>query len=199
MVIKSEVDSGVAERDEWSYTPAVGVGPFRFGMGVDEVVEAAEGFGRTRVGECARDHSVFTPTWKVEVHRPGVGAPQPAVTAYVSQAVGLFCVASDAVNGPQVAYDGIPLVGRDLAELTSDAIADAEARGAGLRYTPEGCALPDVPGVVLRAQRVGAVLRSRQLFMVTRDGAYTEWDSLPSEEYRAPSGEDGSPALRGEL
>ncbi|MER5665296.1 hypothetical protein [Streptomyces mirabilis] len=176
--------TGVAERDEWSYSPTVGVGPLRFGMTVDEVVEAAEMLGQTKVSDCARDHAIFTPTWKVEVHRRGVAPSPPAVTAYVSQAVGLFCIAADAVHGPQVAYDGLPLVGRDLSELESDAIAYAEAMDVPFRYTPEGYAGPDDSGVVMRGQLVGQVLRSRPLFMVTRDGANTEWDSMPSEEYR---------------
>ncbi|MFF3396835.1 hypothetical protein ACFYW1_38735 [Streptomyces sp. NPDC002669] len=123
MAFKTEV----AERDEWSYSPTVGVGPLRFGMTVDEVVEAAEMLGQTNVSDCPRDHAIFSPTWKVEVHRRGVAPSPPAVTAYVSQAVGLFCIAVDAVHGPQVAYDRLPLVGRDLSELESDAIAYAEA------------------------------------------------------------------------
>ncbi|MFE2100400.1 hypothetical protein [Streptomyces sp. NPDC059468] len=175
--------TGAAERDDWSYSPAVGVGPLRFGMTVDEVVEAADTVGQTKVSACARDHAVFSPTWKVEVHRDGVTPSQPAVTAYVSQAAGLFCIAADAVHGPQVAHDGLPLVGRDLSELESDAIAYAEAMNVHFRYTPEGYAGPDDPGVVMRGQLVGLVLRSRPLFMVTRDGANTEWDSMPSEEY----------------
>ncbi|MFD8395380.1 hypothetical protein ACFV2N_40855 [Streptomyces sp. NPDC059680] len=183
VAFRTEADFGVAERDEWSYAPAVGVGPLLFGMTVDEVVEAVEILGQTKVSECARHHAIFSPTWKVEAHRRGA-APSPlAVTAYVSQAVGLFCIAADAVHGPQVAYDGIPLIGRDLSELESDAIAYAEAMDVLFRYTPEGYAGPDDPGVVMRGQLVGQVLRSRPLFMVTRDGANTEWDSMPSEEY----------------
>ncbi|MEU2395737.1 hypothetical protein [Streptomyces sp. NPDC007369] len=174
----------VAERDEWSYSPAVGVGPLRFGMTIDEVVEAAETLGQTNVSDCARDHAIFSPTWKIEVHRRGVALSPPAVTAYVSQAVGLFCIAVDAVHGPQVAYDGLPLVGRDLSELESDAIAYAEATDVYLRYTPEGYPGPDDPGVLIRGQLVGQDLRSRPLFMVTRDGANTEWDSMPFEEHR---------------
>lgn len=184
MAFKTEAEFGVAGRDEWSYAPAVGVGPLRFGMTVDEVVEAAETAGQTKVSDGAQDHAIFSPTWKVEVHRRGVAASPPAVTTYVSQAAGLFCIAVDAVNGPQVAYDGIPLVGRDLSELESDAIAYAEALNVQFRYTPEGYAGPDDPGVVMRGQLVGPLLRSRPLFMVTRDGANTEWDSMPSEEYR---------------
>ncbi|MFF3501174.1 hypothetical protein [Streptomyces sp. NPDC003247] len=179
----TEADSGVADRDEWSYAPAVGVGPLRFGMTVDEVVEAAQVLGQTRVSDCARTHAIFSPTWKIEVRRGAAPSP-PAVTAYVSRAVGLFCIAADAVHGPQVGYDGISLVGRDLSELESDAIAHAEAVDRHFRYTPEGYAGPDDPGVVMRGQLVGQVLRSRPLFMVTRDGAHTEWDSMPSEEYR---------------
>ncbi|WP_405469474.1 hypothetical protein [Streptomyces canus] len=163
--------TGVAERDEWSYSPSVGVGPLRFGMTVDEVVEAAEMLGQTKVSECAPDHAIFSPTWKVEVHRRGVAPSLPAVTAYVSQVAGLFCIAVDAVHGPQVAYDGLPLVGRDLS------------MDVPFRYTPEGYEGPDDSGVVMRGQPVGQVLRSRPLFMVTRDGANTEWDSMPSEEY----------------
>lgn len=184
MVLTTEADLEVVERDEWSYSPVVGVGPFRFGMTVDEVVEAAAVLGRTKVTELARDSPVFSPTWKVEIHRRGVAPSAPAVAAYVSQAVGLFCIAADAVHGPQVAYEGIPLVGRDLSELESDMISYAEKMDVHFRYTPEGYAGPDDSGVMMRGQLVGQVLRSRPLFMVTRDGAYTEWDSLPSEEYR---------------
>ncbi|WP_328940357.1 hypothetical protein OG259_00690 [Streptomyces sp. NBC_00250] len=183
MAFETETDFDVAERGEWSYSPAVGVGPLRFGMTVDEVVEAAGMLGQTEVSDCARDYAVFSPTWKIEVHRRGVASAPPAVTAYVSQAVGLFCVAADAVQGPQVALDGLPLVGRDLPELESEAIAYAEAMDVHLRYTPEGYAGPDDPGVLMRGQLVGQVLRSRPLFMVTRDGANTEWDSMPSDEY----------------
>ncbi|MFF0382343.1 hypothetical protein [Streptomyces sp. NPDC004286] len=179
MAFKAEADPG---RDEWSYAPAVGVGPLRFGMTVDEVVEAAEPLGRTKVSDAARGHTIFSPTWKVEVHSRGAAGSPPAVTTYVSQAVGLFCIVADAVYGPQVVYDGIPLVGRDLSELEHDAIAYAEAKNMYVRYTPEGHAGPDAPGVVLRGQPVGPVLRSRPLFMVPRDGAHTEWDSMPAEE-----------------
>ncbi|MFB7374820.1 hypothetical protein ACFC0D_33835 [Streptomyces sp. NPDC056222] len=184
MAFETGADVGVAERDEWSYSPAVGVGPLRFGMTVDEVVEAAVNLGQTEVSDCVRDHAIFSPTWKIEVHRRGVAPSPPAVTAYVSQAVGLFCIAADAAQGPQVAFDGLPLVGRDMSELESDAIAYAEAMDVHFRYTPEGYAGPDDPGVLMRGQLVGHVLRSRPLFMVTRDGASTEWDSMPSDEYR---------------
>ncbi|MFF8633527.1 hypothetical protein ACF052_04825 [Streptomyces pilosus] len=183
MRFKAAVDSGVADRDEWSYTPTVGVGPLRFGMTVDEVVEAFQVLGQTKVSDCPHVQAIFSPTWKIEVHRRGAASSLPAVTAYVSQAAGLFCIAADAVHGPQVRHDGIPLVGRDLSELESDEIEHAEAVDGHFRYTSEGYAGPHDPGVVIRGQRVGQVLRSRPLFMVTRDGANTEWDSMPSEEY----------------
>ncbi|MFJ3876996.1 hypothetical protein ACIPW5_06010 [Streptomyces sp. NPDC090077] len=169
--------------DEWSYVSAVGVGPLRFGMTVGEVVGAAAPLGPATVSHCPRGPAVFSPTLRVEVHRHGAAPSQAAVTAYVSQAAGLFCVAVDAVHGPQVAYDGLPLVGRDMAELEGDAIAYAEAMDVQFRIMPEGYAAPDDPGIVMRAQPVGQALRSRPLFMVPRDGAWTEWDSLPSEEY----------------
>lgn len=186
-VAKAEVDLGPVDRDEWSYSRAVAVGPLRFGMTLDEVVKTAESLGRTKISECPRGHAIFSPTSKVEVSF-GEAPSSSAITAYLSQALGLFCVAADAIRGPQVAYAGIPLVGRDLTELERDMIAYAEENDVYFRYTPEGYAGPDDPGIILRAQRIGQVLRSRPLFMVTRDGANTEWDSLPSEEYRLVDG-----------
>lgn len=62
------------------------MGPLRFGMTVDEVVGVAELLGRTEVGDCARDHALFSPTWKIEVHRRGVAPSPSAVTAYAGQA-----------------------------------------------------------------------------------------------------------------
>ncbi|WP_052443012.1 hypothetical protein [Streptacidiphilus neutrinimicus] len=184
MPFNTEADAGLAERDEWSYSPAAGVGPLRFGMTVDEVVEAAETLGQSSISDCPPGPAIFSPTWKIEVHRRGRAPSAPAVTAYVSQAAGLFCVAADAVHGPQVAYAGFALVGRHLSELERDAIAYAESVDGHVRYTPEGYAGPDDSGVVMRGQRFGQALLSRPLFMVTRDGANTEWDSLPHEEHR---------------
>ena len=158
MPFNTEADAGVAERDEWSYAPAAGVGPLRFGMTVDEVVKAAEMLGQSSISECPQGPAIFSPTWKIEVHRRVVVPSTAAVTAYVSQAVGLFCVAADAVHGPQVAYDGLTLVGRDLSELERDEIAHAEAADGRILYTPEGYAGPDDHGVVMRGQRVGEIL-----------------------------------------
>jgi hypothetical protein len=87
------------------------------------------------------------------------------------------------LHGPQVMYQGIPLVGRDRVELESEVIAFAEAEDAGIRYSPAGYAGPDDDGIIVCSQRVGQVGLSRPLFMVTRDGANTEWDSIPVEEY----------------
>ncbi|RPF25565.1 hypothetical protein EDD96_7089 [Streptomyces sp. Ag109_G2-6] len=183
MALETEAGFAGIERGGWSYAAAVGVGPLRFGMTVSEVIEAAEVLGPAKVGDCPRQHAVFSPTWKVDIHRRGDASSAPAVTAYVSRDAGLFGVAADAVQGPPVAYAGVPLVGRDMAELESDMIGYAEANDVQFRYTPDGYAGPDDPGIVVRAQLVGDVLRSRPVFMVPRDGAWTEWDSLPSEEY----------------
>jgi hypothetical protein len=73
MAYKTEV----AERDEWSYSPAVGVGPLRFGMSIDAVVEAAEILGQTKVRDCARDHAIFSQTWEPTSPRSG-GPPAMA-------------------------------------------------------------------------------------------------------------------------
>ncbi|MYV97001.1 hypothetical protein [Streptomyces sp. SID3343] len=174
----------VAERGEWSYSPAVGIGPLRFGMTVEEVVEAPELLGQTKVSECARHHATFSPTWKVRgpPSRGGSSTTCRHGLCEPSREVVLYRLRRHA-RSPQVAYDRLPLVGRDLSELERDEIAYAEAMDLHLRYRPKGFAGPDDPGVILRGQLVGQVLRSRPLFMLTRDGANTEWDSMPSEEY----------------
>ncbi|MFD8144003.1 hypothetical protein [Streptomyces sp. NPDC059708] len=192
MVFEDQAESGAAGREEWHYSPAVSLGPLRFGMTVSEAVEAAEEFGQTKVSDCLRQHTVFSPTSKIDIHRRGAIPTPPAVTAYVSEAAGLFCLAVDAVQGPPVAYDGILLVGRGMAALERDAITYAEANDVQFRIMPEGYAAPDDPGIVMRAQLVSGILRSRPLFMVPRDGAWTEWDSLPDEEYRIDGRVPGS-------
>ncbi len=146
MASDTEADCGTAERDEWSSAPAVGVGPLRFGMTVGQVVEAAQVLGEAGVGDCPQDHAIFSPTWKIEVHRRRVAPGPPAVTACASRAAGLFCVAVDAVQGPQVAYDGIPLVGRDMTELEGDAIAYAERGTCTSATRPTATRHRTVPG-----------------------------------------------------
>ena len=79
--------------------------------------------------------------------------------------------------------DGQQLLSHRL-KVDPEPARQTEAVDVYVRYTPEGYAGPDDPGVLLRGQLVGQALRSRPLFMVTRDGANTEWDSMPSEEYR---------------
>ncbi|WP_280395626.1 hypothetical protein [Nocardia brasiliensis] len=63
MVFNTEPD--LVEWDEWSYLPAVAVGPLRFGMTADEVTEVAEILGQAEVSDCPRDHVIFSPTRKV--------------------------------------------------------------------------------------------------------------------------------------
>jgi hypothetical protein len=180
MTFEAEADLRAAERDEWSYLPNVGVGPFRFGMSLDEVIEAAEVLGWPEVSDRTQVLD-FAPTWRIEVHRRGAAPSQGLITSYVSKAMGLYCIVPDALNGPQVVVDGIPLVGRDQAELESDVVAYAEANDAGVLWSPSGYAGPHDFGIVICPQRVGQVLLSRPSFMVTH---HAEWDSLPYEEHQ---------------
>ncbi|MET7290104.1 hypothetical protein [Streptomyces sp. NPDC005573] len=50
-------------------------------MTVDEVIQAAGPFGPAEVGDAGRDHAVFSPARKVEIHRRAAASPPPAVTA----------------------------------------------------------------------------------------------------------------------
>lgn len=78
MAFDAQDDLGAMERDEWSYSPGAEVGPFRFGMTLDEVVEAAELLGQAKISDCPQDHTIFSPTRKVEAHRRGAARLLPS-------------------------------------------------------------------------------------------------------------------------
>ena len=88
---------GDEERDHWSFAPMTSVGPLRFGMSSDEVV-AALGGGEPAGRDCGpcRGESYETFT-------------DAGVSTYYTDGL-LYCIAADALIGPQVTLDGVALV-----------------------------------------------------------------------------------------
>ena len=166
-----------ADRERWTYVPSVGVGPLRFGMSPDEAAAALEGFA-AELTPLRADNAL-----KAEFRRP---APPPwfrgAVTAYFGPAEGLFCVAVDAQSGPQVAMDGIELVGRVPSHVETQLLEYLKARDIVLRYQPEGDPEAEELGLTMRAQRAGDNLLTRPVFAVLGERAYTLWDVIPADE-----------------
>ncbi|MGS2644388.1 hypothetical protein [Streptosporangium sp. LJ11] len=157
------------ERDHWNFIPLASVGPLRFGMSCDEVVEA------------------------LDPDRPGVSDVFPSlrasseipftyigVTTYYADGL-LYCVAIDAHNGPQVTLADAALVGRVPSEVEQWAWDYAKRHGLEMRYThaadPE---LADL-GLIIRAQRAGDVVLSRPVFLQER--AEVTWDYVPDREW----------------
>ncbi|MBG6099953.1 hypothetical protein ACLQ3D_20225 [Micromonospora vinacea] len=157
------------ERDHWRFIPLVSVGPLRFGMRCDEVVDVLD---PSRPG-------VFT---------VGSGLPACAEIPFAHLGVNtyyenglLYCVAIDALTGPQVTLNDETLVGRVPSEVEQWACDHAKTHGLELRYThaadPE---LADL-GLIIRAQRAGDVVLSRPVFLQER--AKVTWDYVPTSEW----------------
>lgn len=159
------------ERDQWHLAPLISVGPLRFGATHDEVVAAlGHAFANPTVGDPRQGRCV-------EAQFGDVG-----VTVYYRDAR-LYCVAIDALQGPQLTLDGESLVGRAPSEVERWMLDQADKRGRELRYThaadPELAEL----GLIARAQRAGDIVLSRPVLLDQR--AVVTWDYVPANEWKA--------------
>ena len=166
-----------ADRERWTYVPSVSVGPLRFGMSPAEAAAALENI-TAELTPVRADNAL-----KAEFRR---SAPPPwfrgAVTAYLGQSEGLFCVVADAQSGPQVVMDGIELVGRMPSHVEAQLLEYLKARDIVLRYQPEGDPEVEELGLTMRVQRAGDVVLTRPVFAVLGERAYTLWDVIPGDE-----------------
>ncbi|MEU0563221.1 hypothetical protein [Dactylosporangium sp. NPDC006015] len=153
------------ERDHWVLDPLVSVGPLRFGMSRDEVMATLNAGS----GSCSRGSlGVVVLSYR-------------HLTAYF-RAEGLYCVAIDALVGPQVTMDGATLVGRVPSEVEQWVWDYVDRHDAELHYSPGADPhLVDV-GLVVRAQRAGDVALTRPLFLGER--VDDVWHYVPIEEWR---------------
>ncbi|MFG2296319.1 hypothetical protein [Streptomyces sp. NPDC048603] len=152
------------EHTEWTFTPFVGVGPLHFGMTLEEITDALD--------------------------------EQPTVTSYNSELQQLVyadfaatairahfrddrlgCVAVNALDGPQVRLDDIPLTGCVPSQLEEWLLH----RTARLSYSVAGDPICTDLGLAVRSQRAGDIMLTRPLFLLHewRD----LWHSLPQEEW----------------
>jgi hypothetical protein len=167
------------ERQRWPFVPLVSVGPLRFGMSRDQVVDqVAAALGAGPNAEKPGDWIIFSDP-------NSFGRP---LTTYFSAAGGLACVAVDARHGPQITWGHLCLVGQVPSKLEEDFSDHMSAQGLdeAIRYSQCGDLGTDALGVVLRAQRVGDIVLSRPVF-VAREWADMVWDAwegtIPMEEW----------------
>ncbi|HEX6682866.1 MAG TPA: hypothetical protein VF062_08735 [Candidatus Limnocylindrales bacterium] len=160
------------ERDHWDFVPFVNVGPLRFGMSCSEV--------DTALAEPGEAGASF-PCGASEI-------PYDQLTTYFRDNGQLFCVAINALVGPQVTMDGTALVGRVPSDIEQWAFDYIERHGLGLEYTHAGDPhLLDL-GLILRVQRAGDIVLSRPVFLADReevcgDRVLPSWDYVPLREW----------------
>ncbi|MGR3874297.1 hypothetical protein ACUXZZ_37805 [Streptomyces graminifolii] len=149
------------ERQQWALDPFVGVGPLRFGMTPGELSEALSG---------------VTSESQRQTRRRSAGDAFPTVVDGRYQKFGLKLyyrkerlagVVVDALCGPQVLADGMPLVGRIPSVLEQWMIDRAEVREphAELIYMGAGVPVSDTLGAVIDVQRAGDRLLTRPVFV----------------------------------
>ncbi|MFJ5927722.1 hypothetical protein ACIQF6_34515 [Kitasatospora sp. NPDC092948] len=140
-----------SERQLWTLDPLHSVGPLRFGMPSGEVSAALEG--------CAPGLESGT---AFRSYPEDVG-----VELHYDEDERLWAVSVDALRGPQVQVDGMPLVGRVPSELEDWLFERAESRGlrTDVFYLPGAQAGSNTLGVVLCMQRAGDRLLTRPVFL----------------------------------
>jgi hypothetical protein len=92
----------------------------------------------------------------------------------------LYCVAIDALTGPQLTLDGVSLVARVPSEIEQWMFDQADARGLMANYGLAGDLELFELGLVARAQRAGDVLLTRPVVFAER--ADLAWEELALQE-----------------
>ncbi|MEK2493612.1 hypothetical protein WN990_29075 [Kitasatospora purpeofusca] len=161
--------AGGEERDEWTFTPYIGVGPLHFGMTLEEITAA--------LGEEGSVSSCYAPG-SDERHLDYADFRSTGVRA-LFRTDRLECVAVNALTGPQVRLDGVPLTGC-VPSRTEEWLVHRTAPGR-LMYSPAADPVfPDL-GLAIRSQHAGDVNVTRPLFLL--HNWLDLWHSLPSEEW----------------
>ncbi|MFJ3881591.1 hypothetical protein ACIPW5_29595 [Streptomyces sp. NPDC090077] len=159
------------DRGEWVYEPLVGVGGLVFGMPLVEAAALLSGLPP----EPARPGD-----WIVDTEH---SFPELGVTLYGTDTGRLAAVAVDALRGPQVRAEGMPLVGRVPSVVEQWLEEYNEEHGFESRFSPDGGPVSAELGVFVRVQRAGDILLTRPIFLAkewTRD----MWDCMHPSEWR---------------
>lgn len=155
-----------SERLQWTCTPLECVGPLRFGMTQAQVRAAVDPVLQPVATQGYPDQEIWSRFALADVERPAF--PVTAVTVYYDRPAGLACVAVDALCGPQVTLDGLPLTGQVPSRL-EDQFADyLESWGQELWHGQYGNPYSPELGLVLRGQRAEDVVLSRPVLVAAQ-------------------------------
>ncbi|MCU7820131.1 hypothetical protein [Kitasatospora sp. DSM 101779] len=150
------------ERPIWEWTPLEGVGPLRFGMGPEQVSAALGGeVPAARRGRLPWTVGRGPRQWCLEEDRfdhAGVSAH------YWGDVPTLAAVTVHGRTGPQVAFHGIDLIGRQGSAIDAALLQLAEIDEIGLRLNCAGDLGPDELNMYVRATRAGDAVISEARF-----------------------------------
>lgn len=166
-------------RPAWELTPLEGVGPLRFGMVAEEAASVLPEAVELRRFQA----EPFSP--QVVGVLLALGPGGPAVYEYFDASGRLFCVAVDAVLGPQVVLDGMELAGGVPAELELWLSNLPESMG-GLCYGPRANPGINELGLVLRVQEteIGVLTRPVMVGREWADRCADDWEGrIPECEW----------------
>lgn len=166
-------------RLDWELMPLDGVGPLLFGMPIDEV--AAVMLGMTELRRFQADPS-FRENLGVEF---GTRRAEPAVYAYCVDGR-LFCVAVDAVHGPQVTLRGRQLTTCVPADLERFLLHAHRCEALDVSYGPRGNPGVNGLGLVVRVQAVvgGVLTRPVMVGRTWADRCTDDWEgAIPGCEW----------------
>ncbi|MDQ1042132.1 hypothetical protein [Streptomyces sp. V4I2] len=173
-----------SEREQWKYSPRHAVGPLKFGDAPDTAITllASHGFSAD-LSEIER-WSPQRAQWRAEFRRFGSDEQRPAFKAYFVDGVGLTCVLVDGLNGPQVTFEGIKLIGRVPTELDAEMEESATEKGFDIWYCPSGDLSWADFDFDRGAQRCGDQAVSWASFVKTGQIGDSSWDIAPAEVWR---------------
>lgn len=169
------------ERVKWDYIPFESVGPLRFGMTHDEVVAALE-----ETPSIVVPYSGHTPSFESYKSRLAMFY-ETEVTTYYDGPGFLFCIAIDALHGPQVTLDGMQLVGRTPSAVAKEFFEYAFSHDVQAFTSQQGDPGADELGLVMRAQRCGDILLTRPVFVARKWAervADVEEGAVPQTEWQ---------------
>ena len=163
MTLPGSQEATTRARPVWVLTPLESVGPLQFGMSMDE---AAMALPKTAELRRFQAEPYFPEVVGIQL---GLSPAEPTVYEYFDGSGRLFCIAIDAVGGPQVTLDGVELVGGSPAEL-EEWLFDLPDSMGGVSYGPRGNPGINDLGLVLRVQNAANGLLTRPV-LVGRDYA----------------------------
>lgn len=175
------------DREQWALAPTVGVGPLRFGMTSREVADALAPHAISAAKGSSIDNSdlwsltTSEDQWSPHFRPRWFQFSTLGVTTHYSNIYCLEVVAVDALTGPQVLLDGVPLTGRVPSELERWICEHTEAKGLDLHYTYDANPASTDLGLTVRVQRAGDVVLTRPVLTV-RELARDAWECLPADE-----------------